>query len=96
MSAFFSYLLAHAYGWSAKLLYVAIILIIWQNYVQPYATSLKIMMLWFENQTVFRVFSYADMQFIYQIFMVFMTFKIISWIVHPTAHDTSSATNDKK
>ena len=83
MSAFFSFLLGHGYNWSGKLLLFAILLALWQIFVEPYAAGVQVLGLWFLNQSFYKIFSYQVALLVSNVIILASTFKIIMWIVSP-------------
>lgn len=70
------------YQWAVKVVVIAVVLALFQTFVAPYVDELKVLMLWWTNQTLFRVFSEAAVEFMNQAFVFIITFGLLLWIFH--------------
>lgn len=78
------------YQWGVKLVVIALILAMFQVFVEPFTEELKIIMLWWLNQTFFVVFSYEAVEFMMQTFVFFITFGLVMWIFHSNGDPSDS------
>lgn len=95
MSGLFSFFLGHALNWSGKLIYLSILLGIWEIFVAPYIDGIKVFAIWLLNRSAFVMFSYEVMAFVVQIVIVIATFKIVMWVLSPPEQHADH-TKDKK
>lgn len=88
MTAFFSFLLGHVHGWAGKMVLIGVLLALWQLFVAPYAVPIKILGLYYLNISFHQILSYEVFQTIWQIVLMFATYKMMKWILFPS--DNSS------
>ena len=79
MSAIISFIAENAYAWGKRMMYLAIIVAIWQIFVSPYIDNAQIVMMWWLNETVFKVLTEAAINMILQVLIFAVTFKILFW-----------------
>lgn len=90
MTGFFSFLSDKGYIWIIKLLTIAILLALWNQYVSPYISGIQAIGICYINSTLYTVLSYQVVNFMAQIMVLELSWKILQWILpHHNAATTS-------
>jgi hypothetical protein len=77
-----------------KVIFVIIVLAIWNVFVADEAAKLATAAQWFLSQSVYPMLTYDAASFILDTAIFFTTLKLFMWIVLPGAHDTGGAEGD--
>lgn len=91
MSAIFSYLIEHTYKWVIKLCIVLIVLNILALFLDPYLSNMKIVGMWWLNQTYYTMVTPQTANLVEQLVVMIVTFNLFMWIV---GHENSPHSKD--
>lgn len=96
MSAILSYLIGHAYDWVVKLIILLIVLNVLALFGDAYLNNLKIVGMWWLNQTYYTMVTYQTASLIEQLIIFIITFNFAMWVFgyHHSPH--SHAVHGKK
>jgi hypothetical protein len=66
--------------WLKKLLWIAVIIGIWMQFVNPYANDLKTIMICVLSVFVYKMLTEGTLVFVYQCVLFLVTFKLFTWL----------------
>jgi hypothetical protein len=75
-----AFLWKQLYDAATKIIFVGIVAAVWTLFVEPYADDVKVIIQWFFNQSLYRFLPFTACQFMAQVILFLMTYKIFLWI----------------